>query len=154
MALWERLLLSQPLTGKSGMKSWVSGCERALPVLPSTVEPVFSVLSMMAVWMSLGVTSKCISCLLLYNTSPPNFAASNHQYWGARGARSVEHPTSAHVMISRFMGSSPASGSVLTAHRLEPALDSVSPCLSAPPPAHILSFSLCVSLSLSLSQSK
>ena len=38
------------------------------------------------------------------------------------------------VVISRFMGASPASGSVLMAQSLEPASDSVSPCLSAPPP--------------------
>ena len=38
------------------------------------------------------------------------------------------------VMITRFVGLSPASGSVLTAQSLEPALDSVSPSLSAPPP--------------------
>ena len=38
-------------------------------------------------------------------------------------------------------GSSPASGSVLTAQSLEPALDSVSPSL-CPSPAHVLSFSL------------
>ena len=39
---------------------------------------------------------------------------------------------SAQVMISRFMGSSPGSGSVLTAWSLKPASDSVSPSLSAP----------------------
>ena len=44
-------------------------------------------------------------------------------------------------MILQFMGSSPASGSVLTAQSLELALDSVSPSLSAPP-------LLCLSLSL------
>ena len=48
-------------------------------------------------------------------------------------ARSVEHPTSAQVMISRSVISSPASGSVLTAQSLEPASDSVSPPFSAPP---------------------
>ena len=48
-------------------------------------------------------------------------------------AQSVEHPTSAQVMISHFMGVSPVLGSVLTALSLEPALDSVSPSLSAPP---------------------
>ena len=48
-------------------------------------------------------------------------------------AQSVERPTSARVMISQFMGLSPASGSVLTAYSLEPALSSVSPSLSAPP---------------------
>ena len=47
-------------------------------------------------------------------------------------AQSVERLTSAQVMISRFVSSSPASGSVLTAQGLEPALDSVSPSLSAP----------------------
>ena len=41
-------------------------------------------------------------------------------------AQSVERPTSAHVMISRSVSSSPASGSVLTAQSLEPVSDSVS----------------------------
>ena len=54
-------------------------------------------------------------------------------FWGAWVAQLVERPTSAQVMISRFVSSSPASGSVLTAQSLEPALDSVSPPLSAPP---------------------
>ena len=63
-------------------------------------------------------------------------------HWGAWGAQSVERPTSAQVTISRFVGSSPASGSVPTARRLEPASDSVSPSLSAPP---LLTFSLCLS---------
>ena len=47
-------------------------------------------------------------------------------------AQLVRHLTLAQVMISQFMCSSPASGSVLTAQSLEPALDSVSlphPCL-------------------------
>ena len=67
---------------------------------------------------------------------------------GAPGwvAQSVERPTSAQVMISRFVGLSPASGSVLTAQSLEPALDSVSPSLSVPPP-----LMLCLSVSVSLS---
>ena len=42
-------------------------------------------------------------------------------------AQSVEPLTSAQVMISRCVDSSPASGSVLTARSLEPASDSVSP---------------------------
>ena len=37
-------------------------------------------------------------------------------------------------MISRYVSSSPALGSVLTAQSLEPVSDSVSPSLSAPPP--------------------
>ena len=54
--------------------------------------------------------------------------------WGAWVAPSVKGPTSAQVMISRFVGSSPTSGSVVTARSLETASDSVSPSLSAPPP--------------------
>ena len=54
--------------------------------------------------------------------------------WGAEGAQSVKRPTLAQVMISWSVGSSPASGSVLTAQTLEPASDSVSPSLSDPPP--------------------
>ena len=49
-------------------------------------------------------------------------------------AQSVKRLTSAQVMISQFMGSSPASGSVLTAQSPEPASDSVPPSLSDPPP--------------------
>ena len=56
--------------------------------------------------------------------------------WDAWVAQSVERPTSAQVMISRFvsLSSSSASGSVLICQSLEPAADSVSPSLSAPPP--------------------
>ena len=53
--------------------------------------------------------------------------------WGAWMAQSVKHLTSAQVMISRFVGSSPTSGSVLTAQSLEPTSDSASPSLSATP---------------------
>ena len=60
-------------------------------------------------------------------------------------ARSVKHLTLAQVMISQFVGLSPASGSVLTARSLEPASDSVSPSLSVPP-------LLILHLSLSLSK--
>ena len=60
---------------------------------------------------------------------------------GAWMAQSVEHPTSAQVMISQFVGLSPTSGSVLTAQSLEPASDSVSPSLSVPP-LPVLSVSL------------
>ena len=48
---------------------------------------------------------------------------------GAWVAQSVKRPTSAQVMISQSLSSSPASGSVLTAQSLEPLLDSVSPSL-------------------------
>ena len=62
--------------------------------------------------------------------------------WGAWVAQSLERPTSAQAVISRFVGSSPVSGSVLTARSPEPASDSVSPSLSAPP-----LLTLCFSLS-------
>ena len=61
---------------------------------------------------------------------------------GACVVQSVKCPTSAQVMISQLVSSSPASGSVLTAPSLEPASDSVSPSLSAPP-----LLTLCLSLS-------
>ena len=62
-------------------------------------------------------------------------------------AQSVKRLTSAQVIISQFMGLSPAMGSVLTAQSLEPASESVSPSLSAPP-------QLIPSVSLSLSHSR
>ena len=58
-------------------------------------------------------------------------------------AQSVKRPTSAQAMISQFVCLSPMSGSVLTVQSLEPASDSVSPSLSAPP-----LLMLCLSLSL------
>ena len=57
-------------------------------------------------------------------------------------AQSVKRPTSAQGMISRSVSPSPMSGSELTAQNLEPASDSVSPSLSAPP-----QLTLCVSFS-------
>ena len=48
-------------------------------------------------------------------------------------AESVKRLTSSQVVISWFVGSSPASGSVLTAQSLEPASDSVSPSLFPSP---------------------
>ena len=48
-------------------------------------------------------------------------------------AQSVKRPTLAQVTISQLVISSSAWGSGLTAQSLEPALDSVSPSVSAPP---------------------
>ena len=60
-------------------------------------------------------------------------------------AQSVERPTSAQVMISQSVSSSPPLGSVLTTWSLDPASDSVSPSL-CPFPTHVLSLSsLCLS---------
>ena len=53
-----------------------------------------------------------------------------HQLWDTWVTQSVKRPTPAQVMISWFVGLSPASGSVLTAQSLEPASDSVSSSLS------------------------
>ena len=63
------------------------------------------------------------------------------------GTQLVKHLILAQVMVSRFVGSSPTSGSGLTAGSLEPAWDSVSPSLSlsAPP---LLMFSHALALSL------
>ena len=55
------------------------------------------------------------------------------QIGGAWVAQLVKRPTSAQVMISRSVSSSPMSGFVLMAQSLEPALDSVSLSLSALP---------------------
>ena len=55
------------------------------------------------------------------------------KFRGAQVAQSVKHLTSAQIMISRFVSLSPVLSSVLTAQSLEPALDSVSPSLCAPP---------------------
>ena len=59
----------------------------------------------------------------------------------------VKRPTSAQVKVSRFIGLSPASGSVLTAQSLEPVSGSVSPSLSL-----LLPCMHSVSVSLSLSK--
>ena len=57
-------------------------------------------------------------------------------------AQSVKLPTSAQVMILRSVSLSLVLGSGLMAQSLEPASNSVSPSLSAPP-----LFMLCLSLS-------
>ena len=77
------------------------------------------------------------NCWLLHNSHTlisNKHPARKRQSWGLWMAQSVKRPTSVQVMISRFMSSSPTSGSVLTAQSLEPASDSVSPSLSASPP--------------------
>ena len=59
-------------------------------------------------------------------------------------AQLVKCLTSTQVMISQLVGSSPASGSVLTAQSLGPVSDSVSPCLSLTLPRSC-SVSFCLS---------
>ena len=58
-------------------------------------------------------------------------------------AWSVKRPTLAQATISQSVGSSPTSGSVLTAQSPEPGLDSVSSSLSLPLPCSF-SVSLCL----------
>ena len=70
-----------------------------------------------------------------------NSTTSRRKSRGTWVAQSVGRPTLAQVMISQFVSLSQAPGSMLTAQRLEPASDSVSPSLSAPPP-----LTLCLSL--------
>ena len=62
-------------------------------------------------------------------------------FWDAWVAQSVECLTSAQVMISQLVSSSPTSGSVLTARSPEPASDSVPPSFSAPTHLHSVSVS-------------
>ena len=69
-------------------------------------------------------------------------------------AQYVKHITSAQVMISQLMSLNPASGSVLTAQRLEPAWDLCLSLCPSLPCACSLSLSLSLSLSVSLSLSK
>ena len=65
----------------------------------------------------------------------------NKHFWGSWVAPSVKRPTWAQVIILRFVNSSPVWGSVLMAHSLEPASESVSPSLFLPLP-HLLSLCL------------
>ena len=55
-------------------------------------------------------------------------------------AQSVKRLTSAQVMISQFVRSSPVSGCALTPQSLEPALDSVVSLYLGLSPTHALSF--------------
>ena len=79
-----------------------------------------------------------VGCLKKFPLCKLKEIFKNHESNGAPGWPSqVKHPASAQVMISRFMGSCPASGSVLKAQSLKPALDCAPPSLK-----HVLSLSL------------
>ena len=83
-----------------------------------------------------------LTCALSHLRSLKINKLEKKQKIGAPGwLKSVERPTLAQVIISWFMGLSPASGSVLTARSLEPAWDSVSPSLCSSP-TRVLSLSL------------
>ena len=71
------------------------------------------------------------------------FYLKTYKNLGPLGGSVGGAPTSAQVLISWFMSSSPVSGSVLRAQSLEPVLDSVSSSFSLfPSPTHTLSLSL------------
>ena len=79
-------------------------------------------------------SDKSVLCLSL-SLKSINIKKKKFLKWrGVWVAQLVERPTSTQVMILQFVSSRPASGSVLTARRLEPASHSVSPSLSAPSP--------------------
>ena len=82
-------------------------------------------------------TERQIKKLIPFTTAPRII-----KYRGAWVAQSVKASDFSQVTISRYVSSSPASGSGLMAQSLEPVSDSVSPSLSAPPP-----FMHCLSLS-------
>ena len=93
----------------------------------------------------LGTTAQCVSTGI---ASALQAQSKDKNYpRGAWVAQSVECPTLSQVLISRFEGSSPASGSVLTAQSLEPVSDSVSPFLSTP-----FLLALCFSLSFKINK--
>ena len=85
--------------------------------------------------------SPSLSLLLPCSLSLSLSLSKINKRWVAWVAQSVKQLTSAQVMISQFMSSSPPLGSVLTAQNLEPALDSVSPSLSASPLLMLFSLS-------------
>ena len=85
----------------------------------------------------------CVSPSLCPSPAHTLSLSKINKHWGAWVAQSVEHLTLAQVMVSQFVGLSPASGSVLTAQNLEPPSDSVSPPLSTPP---MLMLCLCLSI--------
>ena len=87
----------------------------------------------------------CPSVVFVYLL--PFFEVLSHKPKLSRGAwvaRLVKRSTLAQVMISQFVSSSLASGSVLTAQSLESALGPVSPSLSLCPSS---THAVCVSLS-------
>ena len=73
------------------------------------------------------------SCSFYFLNHKSGFGFNRKCFWGAWVAQSVKRPISAQVMISWFVRSSPASGSVLIAQSLEFTSDSVSLSFSASP---------------------
>ena len=127
------------LTSAQVMISWLVSSSPALgSVLTArSLEPVSDSVSP-----SLSAPPLLMLCLCLCLSKINKRQKVKTKSRGAWVAQSVKCLTSAQVMILRSMGLCPMLGSVLTAHSLEPALDSVSPSLSAPP---LLMLCLCLS---------
>ena len=105
------------MVGTDGLPPWASYVVRSHEIIRICLDP--------------SEARSCLDGVADVSTGDP--AKSEFQR-GAWEAQSVQRLTSAQVMISRSVSSSPASGSVLTAQSLEPAWDSVSPSLSLPLP--------------------
>ena len=107
----------------SGHALMVPETEPHLRLCADNVEPA---------WDSL---SSSLSAFPLLSLSLPKYINKNifKKIWGTWVAQLVKHLTLAQVMISWFMSSSPVSGSGMSAQSLDPASDSMSSCLSAPP---------------------
>ena len=131
MGTWVVQLVEHPtLDSGSGHDPRVMGSS---PMLGST-------LSVQPAWDSLPL-SLCLFPLSLLSLSLSLSLSLIKKKRGGHLGGSVKHLPSAQVMILQFVSLGPASDSVLTAQNLEPALDSVSPSLSAPSPL-VLSLSL------------
>ena len=113
-------------------KGWLKGRIHILFCIPSTM-------ARKGIYWSMVVELNSLNCKIAMISIRPT--------QGPRVAQSVKHLTSAQVMISQFVGSSSALVSVLTAQSLSLLRG---PCL--PLCSSLLTVSLCLSLSLSLSQ--
>ena len=117
-----------------------AGDLRSLGHRASPAVPIYTatVASRHVGYLQVNVITKRVRDLFIENYTEQNW---KRKLRGAWVAQSVKHPTSAQVMILWFMSSSPASGSVLTARSLDPALESVTPRLSLSPPQLMLCLS-------------
>ena len=97
---------------------WLTAVGVSMPPLPHSWAH-WAILSYVFFSLPTGMSSSCPLWLRL-----KNIALRTLSTWGTQP---VKRQTSAQVMISQLVSSSPESGSVLTARSLEPALDSVSP---------------------------
>ena len=121
-----------------GKKAWLVLCISLLSriIVPCLLSSTWKELPYLFVkfyscfqWEGKFDTSYCI----MVNGRSEHAFLKNYRSGGAWVAQSIKRPTSAQVLISQFVNSSPPLSSVLTTQSLESASDSVSPSLSAPP---------------------